>query len=482
MGVAANPEMDSVTRWSAVPGGDPIRLVSSYAIHDYYYRDCEMETKAWFVSNVGRDWVVLDVGANVGIYSILSSRLAPEGHIHAFEPTSTADILRANLAAEGAGNVTVHQVAISSCAGTREEALYRIWDLGTERMTCPFTTIDQFVAKVGLTRLDLIKIDIDGFDLEALHGAEQTLKRFDPWVVVELAEGLHSRHMRVGDALAWLRSAGYEGPRAVLDGGNYLYRRRPPAADPSRDAGLVTGSSGPRAAAAPLGGRPGGRKVIAFSLYGSYLTYVVGAIMNAQLARQHYPEFTCRFYHDSSVPRWTLDILGRMDHVELVDMTGRADEYPPMFWRFLAAADPEIDIYLCRDTDSRFSARERAAVNEWLASGQRYHIMRDHPLGHGNPIVGCMWGCRGGALREIERLIRDSGPHENRYGTDEQFLWDVVYPMATASMLVHDEHYQIEPDDFAFKRRFPLPPDYPGQFVGQALDEQGNDRHAHQYQ
>ncbi|MFM9105796.1 MAG: FkbM family methyltransferase [Chloroflexota bacterium] len=512
-------QTDEVVRWSKVPGAEPIRLATSYTYFDFYYPECEMETKAWFVATMGRDWVTLDLGANVGIFSILFSRLAPLGQVHAFEPTSTADLLRANLRAEGAANVTVHQAAVSSCPGTREEAIYRIWDAGPERMTCPFTTVDQFVAEQGLTRLDLIKIDIDGFDLEALYGAEQTLRRFDPWVVAEFAGGaggFDSRHLQVRDALVWMRSIGYDGPLAVMDGANYVYRRRAPGGAPAepRVAGVASAVRVAAPAAMPAGGyaepagpravppavvaaagapgaeggdagevplpvvRRGSPNVIAYSLYGDTVLYSAGAIRNAQLAREFYPGFTCRFYHGATVPGWALDVLRGFEHVELVDMSGEPENHLATMWRFLAAADPEVDVLLLRDTDSRPGARERAAVEEWLASGQRFHIMRDNPHGHWFPILSGMWGCRGGALRDIARLIREHGPHEDDYGTDQRFLTRAVYPRARESLMVHDEYYDFEPEDFPFKRRFPVPGDADVPFVGQALDEQGRDRWA----
>ena len=67
--------------------------------------------KYWFVKNVRPDWAIFDVGAGVGCFSVLFSRLAIQGHIYAFEPTATVELLRANLAHNGCGNVQVEQLA-----------------------------------------------------------------------------------------------------------------------------------------------------------------------------------------------------------------------------------------------------------------------------------------------------------------------------------------------------------------------------------
>ena len=48
----------------------------------------------------------------------------------------------------------------------------------------------------------------------------------------------------------------------------------------------------------------------------------------------------------------------------------------PMMWRFIPTLDPQVDIMLSRDLDSRYSWRETAAVEEWLESGEVIHSMR----------------------------------------------------------------------------------------------------------
>ena len=65
----------------------------------------------------------------------------------------------------------------------------------------------------------------------------------------------------------------------------------------------------------------------------------------------------------------------------------------PMLWRFFPTLDPGVDVVMSRDLDSRFTAREAAAVREWLGSDKTLHAMRDHPW-HGVPIMGGGWGSR----------------------------------------------------------------------------------------
>lgn len=212
--------------FSLVPGAAPIELVAFYPEFTDYYPESELQTKRWLVQNAGTDWVTLDVGANVGVYSMLMSRLSPEGHVHAFEPTATAELLRKNLAAQGIGNVTVRQVAMGNQAGMLDESIYRIWGAAPERQHYDFNTLDRFVTEAGLARVDCIKIDVDGFDLEVLKGAEKTLERFNPWVIIELNHALATRGQSVGDAMLWLLARGYNSA-LVLDQENFILKREP---------------------------------------------------------------------------------------------------------------------------------------------------------------------------------------------------------------------------------------------------------------
>lgn len=207
-----------------IPGHKPIELVAYYLSHVDYYPECELQTKRWFVENVRSDWVMFDVGANIGYYSILFSRLAPAGQIFAFEPTETFFMLKENLAHHGCSNVTAMQTALGVVSGAIEDGIFRVWGNEPERRTYDFSTIDDLTRSLELTRLDGIKIDVDSFDFEVLMGAEQTLKRFNPWVVVELCHALSRRGHSVQEALEWLISKGYRKSH-VLDQTSFVLHR-----------------------------------------------------------------------------------------------------------------------------------------------------------------------------------------------------------------------------------------------------------------
>lgn len=213
-----------MTMQTNVPGRAPISFAHYYKEFESYYLNCEMATKRWWVEHVQPDWHIIDAGANVGYYSILFSQLAPEGHIYAFEPTDTVGMLVANLNENNAANVEAFKVALGARSGRRADAIFRLWGAEPERNEVDFVSIDDFVSMKGMTRVDAIKIDVDSFDLEVLLGAEQTLRRFDPYVVVELNHALNKRQQSNAQAFHWLASIGYR-EAEVLEYENYVLKR-----------------------------------------------------------------------------------------------------------------------------------------------------------------------------------------------------------------------------------------------------------------
>jgi hypothetical protein len=204
-------------------------------------------------------------------------------------------------------------------------------------------------------------------------------------------------------------------------------------------------------------------RVIGFSLWDQAARYTTGAVRNAELARELYPGWVCRFYVGTSVPRTVVDRLAAIPNVELVGMRDPGD-WRALLWRFLPATDERVDVLVARDTDSRLSLRERAAVDDWLASDRDFHIMRDHPdpgPDAGTAIAGGLWGVRRGLLWNMRELIARYQPG-NRPHVDREFLRVIVHPLVRDRALVHDERHGGRP--FPTVRRGDA-------FVGQRFDE-----------
>ena len=96
--------------------------------------------------------------------------------------------------------------------------------------------------------------------------------------------------------------------------------------------------------------------VVAFSLWGDKPIYSEGMVQNAQLARDLYPGWQCRLYHDGSVETALIQRLNKLD-VTCIRVDPSRQELMGTFWRFLASDDPEVRRFVCRDADARLSRR-----------------------------------------------------------------------------------------------------------------------------
>jgi hypothetical protein len=186
------------------------------------------------------------------------------------------------------------------------------------------------------------------------------------------------------------------------------------------------------------------KKVVSFCLWGTNPHYLDGALHALATARQFYPDWEWWFYLAEDVPATTADTLATNGAtvIRLQRDGGPAAapvkfQFQPAFWRFLPASDPDVGFLLVRDTDSPVTAREVAAVNQWLASGKELHIMRDHPK-HEYPMLAGMWGCRTAGLRNMKELIA-GWKRFDYYGCDQKFLGTVIYPRFRDQAWIHSE-------------------------------------------
>jgi FkbM family methyltransferase len=176
------------------------------------------------------DSVVVDAGANAGYYSIAAAAKAKGGKIYSFEPAEPAwnQLLRnieinhfqhvsANRLALGnrQGNETLY---LSSTANSGMSALQPPENFEGETANIEMTTLDHWLSKNSITRLDLVKIDIEGAELQALKGMQETLLRFKPVLFIEVCSELLKRSgSSVEELYTFLQINGYEAWKIMLD-------------------------------------------------------------------------------------------------------------------------------------------------------------------------------------------------------------------------------------------------------------------------
>lgn len=205
-------------------------------------------------------------------------------------------------------------------------------------------------------------------------------------------------------------------------------------------------------------------KVLSFSLWGNNATYCIGAIRNADIAREVYPDFECWFYiHRQSVPPGIVEELAKRTNVKIIMKEGELSACKPMTWRFEAIDEPDVEIMMSRDTDTRILPREVAAVREWLSSGKLFHIMRDHPH-HAFCILGGMFGTRKiPAIPSWKTIIAPViQTHPRDY--DQTLLKEVVYPIIKNDAFIHASFHRYDGETI---NAFPIPYDSEHRFVGE---------------
>jgi len=140
---------------------------------------------------LGPDSVAIDIGANIGVTAlIMSAFIGDQGRIAAFEPGPRIfELLRRNVEANGA-RIEPRRCAVGSSEGsmafTEDSAYGHVQIEGGAGTTVDVRTLDGIVRDLGLHRLDLLKIDTEGFEGEVLAGARETLQRLKPLVYLEL--------------------------------------------------------------------------------------------------------------------------------------------------------------------------------------------------------------------------------------------------------------------------------------------------------
>ena len=152
------------------------------------------------------------------------------------------------------------------------------------------------------------------------------------------------------------------------------------------------------------------QRVISLALFGKQTAksdaekaYFDGIKGNLDLLPDHYPGFTMRVYYDRISHDSEKKLCELACNNNLIDLCNAkripgvpmkdATNLFPMLWRFFPTLDPQVGFLHVRDLDSRFSAREAAAVLDFQKSDKPLHCMRDHKA-HGAQILGGMWGTR----------------------------------------------------------------------------------------
>jgi FkbM family methyltransferase len=151
--------------------------------------------------------IVIDVGANLGTYTTWLARFAARqgGSVYAFEPQRIVfQLLCGNLALNNIFNVQAEQLALGASETTLWQAeadydhsgsSFGNFDLDgacdgyklnpSQRTRINVTTLDAYVSRNEIEKIDFVKVDVEGYELNVLEGAWQSIQRWRPHMILE---------------------------------------------------------------------------------------------------------------------------------------------------------------------------------------------------------------------------------------------------------------------------------------------------------
>ncbi|WP_053076756.1 FkbM family methyltransferase [Caenimonas sp. SL110] len=185
------------------------RWLSTSGTHGCWLGIYESELQRLLVDSLSAGDVFLDVGANVGFFSLLGATLVgPAGKVVAFEPVSeNAQLLLRNLALNKVSNVQLIEAAVADRVGTasfEDGQSPSQGRLGTGGRSVPVVTLDGLLASGAIPVPQVIKMDIEGAESLALAGARGLLSAHRP----KLLLSTHG-YQQQAQCLEFLHALGY---------------------------------------------------------------------------------------------------------------------------------------------------------------------------------------------------------------------------------------------------------------------------------
>lgn len=193
---------------------------------------CELGEALFFRRCLKPGMTVFDVGANIGYYSLLASPIVgASGKIYSFEPVaSTHQELAANIYLNGIGNIRAFRHIVSDHSGPMTMRHGPPDNSGASHVEdgaagqpdaeqVEAVSLDDFVKRENIRKVDVIKVDVEGYEAAVVKGARQVIEQFKPIWLIEVCTYVIVRYFKGREELyALLDEYGYQ-PYAISHSG-----------------------------------------------------------------------------------------------------------------------------------------------------------------------------------------------------------------------------------------------------------------------
>jgi FkbM family methyltransferase len=206
---------------SVIPNSLPVILNNVSQEHAGWFTFAEIETKHFVTNILENESICFDVGANIGMYSLLFLQQSPNSRVFAFEPSSNYRFLERNIPAKFKMRFFPSQIALGDKDGIYESEIWESFGHNRVKDNFNFSKLDTYLLSHPVDKIDILKIDTDGFETQILDGAVKTLLRFKPLTIVE-SDMTPGSCQNSGVICVMLNGLGYV-HLGTLDGNNEIY-------------------------------------------------------------------------------------------------------------------------------------------------------------------------------------------------------------------------------------------------------------------